>query len=416
MTFPPVFAAIMTLWPVIAFAGGQGFSSMLALACIPGLAYARTGGRYILAAGAVLLLVIWVSASAIWSPVDGGLVSGSFADETFAVNAAGLRLLLTVLAGIIVLAALNRRTFMPAPEARAWILAAFCVQGIVIFFMALFTDQALTLFDPLSDKDTEAMQNLVRNANAFALALPALAASLIFSRAPRALVVAALIALGAASIWMFMDVGAQTAVIAPLAGLAAAALVWAFRQSGFRVLFGSLAAYVLAAPLIFQGIVAGQNQFGLPLPDSFQSRIWSWEAVGEKIGSAPWLGHGLEAADTWRETYADHPEKLAQVEPFWANYPIVPGHAHNMPLQIWSEAGFVGAALAALALIIIGLRLPMPADMTARARYAAAGSVGAATVAFSVSYSAWNEAFWASLVLIAGSVMLLARPEAPGED
>lgn len=415
MTYTLYYAALFSLWPIVAFAGGQGFTAMLGLACLPALPLLRLSRNGALIPAVIAALVIWISISAIWSPVGGGLASGSLADGTFGVNAASLRIGLTALAGAAVISVLKRPTASSAPAAIDWVAAVILVQLTILLLLAAFTEQALNIFDGLSDKHSEAMQNIIRNANAFALALPVLAGAMIFRSGSAVTGTVIIVLITGLTCLAFLGLGAHSAAISPIFALVAALIVFALGTSGFKVLFGALAAFVLSAPLVFRLVITVSESAGLTLPGSFQSRIWSWEAVIGKISESPWIGHGLGAVKSWQETYAEHPEKLAMVEPHWASYPVIPGHPHNMALQIWSETGLIGAALAAAVLIAIGFLLPSPKSLPASARYATAGLVGAATIAFSVSYSVWNDAYWASLTLLAGIIIIMARgrPAAP---
>ncbi len=409
MTYTLYYAALFSLWPIVAFAGGQGFTAMLGLACLPALPLLRPSRNGAVILVAIAALVLWISISAIWSPVGGGLVSGSIVDGTFGVNAASVRIGLTALAGIVVIAVLNRPTAPTSPATLDWITAVILVHLAILLLLSAFTEQALDLFHGLSNKHNEAIQNITRNANAFALALPVLAAMLIFWRGNAVAGTISVVLIAGLTSLAFHSLGAHTAAISPLLAILAGLIVFAFGTNGFKVLFGTLAALLVTTPLVFRLIVTAPDKAGLSLPGSFQSRIWSWEAILGKIGESPWIGHGLGAVKSWRETYADHPEKLALVGPDWTNYPVIPGHPHNMALHIWSETGLIGALLSAGVLIAIGFSLPSPKSLPANARYAAAGLVGAATVAFSVSYSAWNDAYWASLTLLAGVIIIMAR-------
>ena len=121
------------------------------------------------------------------------------------------------------------------------------------------------------------------------------------------------------------------------------------------------------------------------------------------------MGHGIEASKSWRDTYASYPEWMAQLPDFWAYYPVVPGHPHNMALQIWAETGLIGAGLAALTILLIGWRLPSGDRLRVDIRYAIGGMLASATCLFSFSYSVWNEAFWATLALAVAGLILLSR-------
>jgi O-antigen ligase len=120
-------------------------------------------------------------------------------------------------------------------------------------------------------------------------------------------------------------------------------------------------------------------------------------------------GYGISASKSWRETYADHPDWLARLPDFWKDYPVVPGHPHNMALQIWAETGLIGAVLVGFALVLLGFRLPQPDQMREDVRYATAGVTGVALSLFSFAYNMWNEAFWSTVVLAAIAIILLAK-------
>ena len=408
LSYAPLLAATFILWPILAFAGGLGFSALLGLIALPSLLFARPGlplRPYILA---FMALIAWVIASALWSPTGGGLVSGSLSAGNFALNAAGLRIGLTALATMgAVLAALTLTVERAQISGRVilWMLA---LHGLIILLLAGFTEQALNLFDPLSDKTTEAMQNILRNANAFALVLPVLAAWM-WTRSygwTGKIIAAALVV---AALWAFKALDAQSAAIALGAAINAIIFVWWLPRQGFRVLLGTIAAYIALAPIIMSSGIMLLERYGIALPGSFKSRVWTWEVVIEKIREKPLIGHGMEASKTWRETYADHPEWLAGLPDTWANYPVIPGHTHNMALQLWAETGAVGALLAALSLVLLAWRLPAPGALNPTARYGLAGFIGAALIMFSFSYSVWNEAFWASLALISCAIILMAK-------
>jgi O-antigen ligase len=220
-------------------------------------------------------------------------------------------------------------------------------------------------------------------------------------------VLASLMAIGAAATFVILD--AQSALFALAGMVVAIALVGLLPRMGFRWLFGGLAGYVAAAPVLFAAMIRLLDPVAQMLPDSFRSRLWSWEIVIGRMSDAPFFGHGLSATRTWKETFATHPEWLAQLPDFWKDYQIVPGHPHNMALQIWAETGMMGAVLAALALVALGFQLPRPGELRPEIRFAVAGLTGAAASIFSFAYSLWNEGFWASVVLAAAAIILWHR-------
>jgi O-antigen ligase len=158
----------------------------------------------------------------------------------------------------------------------------------------------------------------------------------------------------------------------------------------------------------------------MPLPSSVQSRVWAWQLTTEKIAERPITGHGIEASKEWRETFGDHPDLLEQMvartgidDGRWDVYRILPGHPHNMGLQIWAETGLIGALLVIALLLLIGWRLPAPAALPLSTSVAIAALGAASFSLFSLSYSVWNEAFWATVVLAAAGVILVHKRLTP---
>lgn len=410
MSYAPVLAAAFVLWPLMGLLGGQGYSPLLALAALPALALARPKWPPALYAVLALVFVAWAAASELWSPASNEFISGSLSEGNFAVKASSLRIVLTALFGTLAVAGAMRIAEGQAQVSARVMLGAFAVQGLILAVSPIFLDQVLTAVygdDPM--ERVNGIQNLGRNANAFALALPVLAAYL--GTRPGLLWKGIAGLLVIVSLLLFAKVDSQAAMFGVVFMLAAMGLVFLMRRQGFRVLFGGLAAYVAFAPLLIGAGIKFLKTNEIALPGSFQSRAWSWEVVINKIVEKPLMGHGITASKTWRETYADHPDWLATLPDFWASYPVVPGHPHNMALQIWGETGMIGAAMVALAIMFLGFRLPKPETMRADVRYAVAGLAGAAASLFSFAYSVWNEAFWATLILAALAVILLSKRE-----
>lgn len=415
MSYAALFAGLMLLWPLMAALGAQGYTPLLALAGLAGLAYLRPAPpRVRLWTIAALVLVFWLSLTSLWSPAGSAVpVSGSLGGGDFAVEASWVRLVTTAALGWLAITAALRVPPGGSKRAAPLVLGAFALHFVVLVGLAVWTDPILAIFypDPL-EALREGEQNVIRNANAFALALP-LVLSVLWAGGYAAR--AAAFALAAAATLIFVDLGAGAAVMALGLAVIAMLLVGLLTQSGFRWLFGLIAASILVAPLVVSNLARLAEAAGLTLPFSAQSRAWSWQLVGEKIAARPVSGHGLEAAGTWTETYAEHPNWLQRIVAqggdvsSWSQYRVIPGHPHNMALEIWAETGAVGAVLASLTLVALAWRLPMPREMPGVTRLGLAGLAGAAFSIFSFAYSAWNEAFWASLVLVAMVLILLDR-------
>ena len=408
MSYAPILAAAFVLWPVMGFLGGQGYSPLLALAALPALYLARPKMPPRFYAVVVLIFLAWAAMSETWSPASSGtFVTGSLLAGDFAIRATSFRLFLTALFGAVLVAGALRIAYGNAQTSSRVMLGAFAVQGLMVVASAFLADPVLAMrygTDPQALG--KGIQNVARNANAFALVLPILVAYLalridtLWKFAAGGIILISTVA--------FILVDSQAAVFAVVGMLGAFGLAALLRQHCLRVLLLAAAAYVAAAPILmgaFINLVRGSHSDALPA--SFRSRLWSWDVVINKSIEKPFTGHGLDASKTWRETYASYPDWLAQLPPHWQYYPVVPGHPHNMPLQIWAETGMVGAILVGLALVAIAFALPNGDRLRADIRYAAAGLIGAATAMVSFSYNVWNDAFWASIVLAVAALILL---------
>lgn len=410
MSYAPVLAAAFVLWPLMGLLGAQGYAPLLGLAALPALALARP--KWPPASYAVLasVFVVWAALSEIWSPASTGFVTGSLAGGDFGVKAASLRIVLTAGFGLLAVGGAMQIGKGSAQLSSRVMLGAFAAQGLILAITTLFAGPLIAAIYGADPQEVNSgIQNLGRNANAFALVLPILIAYL--AARPAYMWKLVVVLLLVVSLLIFTRIDSQAAIIGIVFMIAAMAVVQVLPRLGFRVLFSVLAAYIASAPLVIGTGLRLLEAYGIQLPGSFQSRAWSWQVVIGKIAEKPLTGHGIAASKTWRETYTDHPDWLARLPDFWAYYPVVPGHPHNMALQIWAETGLIGAVLAGFALVMLGFRLPRPDAMREDIRFAIAGLTGVATSMFSFAYNVWNEAFWSSLILAAIAIILLSKRE-----
>ncbi len=169
----------------------------------------------------------------------------------------------------------------------------------------------------------------------------------------------------------------------------------AFRAPRFvtTLVTGGLAAWVLAAPFATPLLVANRSVVDA-LPLSWAARAGIWDYVCRRIWETPWFGHGLDAA-------RDVTDRIQVRE---LNMRAVPIHPHSASLQIWYETGVVGAALAAVALVVGGRWLgrrwgdDRPAIAAATATMASLGFVA------NVSFGAWQE-WWDATLFIAAALV-----------
>lgn len=197
-------------------------------------------------------------------------------------------------------------------------------------------------------------------AGAFALLAAALAAAALL---PIETTTASL-ALGAAS--------GAAALVRPRAAVAAVSGLW---------FVGLALAPVVARRLPENALALYHGE----LPRSWIHRLVTWREAGDQIAANPW-GGGVE--------YARHVSGLERgvtIDAVPWTMPLMPVHPHSVFLQIWLEAGPVGAALfAALLAGAAGLALRAAASREAAALVAAIG----ATVFVSVLLEASLWQMW----------------------
>ena len=406
MAFGNVFTGLMLLWPLLAVLSTQGFAPLVGLTGLAALAFARPKLPPAAYAVVFILFIAWAAASEIWSPHAGQLITGNLLEGNFAVGARSLIVTLTGLFAVLTIAAATRTNL--TARARRLLFAAFGLHGVFAIIASIFSGPIIAAIYGTAPQDAlQGVQNINRTINSFGLVLPLIVAALAWRFGLIGMMAAA--AITALATRAAIEADSDAAILSVIGMVAGFGLVALLPKNAYRVLFGLTAGYILAAPLLMMGLIRGLSGIEAGLPGSFRSRLWSWEAVIDRIAEAPLIGHGLSASRTWRETFAAHPEKLADLEPIWADYPLIPGHPHNMPLHIWAETGLVGALLAAGALILLAIRLPPPGHLRADLRFAVAGVAAASISLFSFAYSVWNEAFWAGLALLAASLILLSR-------
>ncbi|MEO0465901.1 MAG: O-antigen ligase family protein [Pseudomonadota bacterium] len=416
MIFAPIFAGLMALWPPISFLGALGYTPLLVLSAVfaaPFVRFSFSPRTYVVL---VMAFVIWANVTWAWSAANTDpWITGHILSDSFAIKAGGLRLLFLVTgAGILISAMLRIAQGRPRRAAGALVIY-FVLHGLIVFALPWTQDVLIDYFYEGTFEDMRnAEMHILRNANGFAMALAVLVAWAWSKGHISSAVGAGMVVVALAS---FVLLGSLSAVVAVFTMVLAIGIARLLPKRGFKVLFGAAGLMVLFTPAVLANIANLIKMLGLELPASTHARAYAWHVVGEKILEKPLLGHGLEASSTWHETYATRPEWLADAGArgenmiAWGQYQIVPGHTHNMAMEIWSETGVIGAALAAFALISLGWRLPSPQQMATPLWVAAAGLFGTALPVFCFSYSAWNDAVWAGLILLSASAILIAKAE-----
>jgi O-antigen ligase len=163
---------------------------------------------------------------------------------------------------------------------------------------------------------------------------------------------------------------------------------WAAPRMAAAALAGGFVAAMAAAPYLgplSERLIPPSVHDALASGHS-RERVVVWLSFGEAVRKQPILGGGFGISPQIRRT------KVARLVPREHRRFLGIGHPHNLPLQIWTELGIVGAGLA-LAVVLLAIhairRQPHLIASTSLALLAAAGAV-----AF-VGHGAW-QGWWAA--------------------
>ncbi|NKC29928.1 O-antigen ligase family protein [Falsiroseomonas selenitidurans] len=202
---------------------------------------------------------------------------------------------------------------------------------------------------------------------------------------------------------------AESARLAALAGVLAAAGAMLLPRLVPRLAAALLAGFVVTAPMVFALGLSLAPPLE-PLPRSAAHRVLIWDFVVDRIAERPLLGWGMESARAIPGGSARFPaEDLAR---FGLNSPAarqwfgveaarrLPLHTHNASLQIWLELGVAGALLAAA--------LGAAALLAASGSPAIFGMAVSAVVTGQLSFGVWQP-WWVGSVLFAAVVAVALR-------
>ncbi len=397
-----VLILIFGLWPLIAFAGGLGFSPLVGICAIVLAASARTM-RYRHYMPWLATLFAFAAVSAMWSPNDFSIIEFRPLEGDVNLRSEVLRLGLLFLAIGVLFAAVRRMN----DDARVLVskvaVIAFGAQFVIVTLLALFETSALELFAPLMSNAGEGVQNISRNSLILVAATPWLFFAIREWRPDRigqALSLALVVIVAAGLMWRGVHAGLLALVLA--AGAIATVNRW--RQNGFRVLAVALAGLTMLAPFLFGLISLGAD---VNVADSSMGwRRAIWARVLEVVAESPIYGGGLGVLRSISDVIEGGR---------FAGDLHIPNHAHNMFVQLWAETGAAGAALTAVVILFVGWRLPSP-ERLGTSGLMLAGVVGTIVAISGVSFDLWNDWWWAVCGLLLVLVSVSVREPATAAD
>lgn len=215
-----------------------------------------------------------------------------------------------------------------------------------------------------------------------------------------------IIALAAPALFIgFAFLSSGAALLAPLCGLAAFAVVWFFGRRGAWALAAVFFVASLTTPLLVSSPLSTEAiaKMAEILPSSAQHRLKMWAFAVEKIDEKPIKGWGMDASRSI-------PQEDRRLAP---NVEIMPLHPHNAFLQARLELGLPGAAIMAVLLgILFAGVIGGIGERTSRAF--AAGAACAYLAVAAVSYGVWQNWWVATAWALAALMAAVLRPASPG--
>jgi O-antigen ligase len=233
------------------------------------------------------------------------------------------------------------------------------------------------------------------------LALLVLPATALFVCRRQKLVAAIVACLMAATVYALDD---TTAKIALGLSLPAAVLMYLRRGAVCRIAAALAMLVILSAPLTLPRLAHLPSVFATvdAFKDSAGHRLLIWSFTGDRIAERPLVGWGLDSARAI-------PGGKVEIRP---GQDWLPLHPHDAALQLWLELGVPGAALFALLVGLLWLRLseaPWPPLYAA----AAGGSLTAGLAIALSGWGIWEEWWLGTLGLALFATRVMARAAAP---
>ena len=199
----------------------------------------------------------------------------------------------------------------------------------------------------------------------------------------------------------------QTALLAMLLGTIAFVFAYFYKYDGRKLIFTATAIGLLLSPILFlksfeNNLVQNYAPQIVKQKASGEYREWIYYTYANEALSRPLLGHGLKSTKDFTPDNLNSYIKLAQER----SLPYSLAHAHNFPLQIIFEFGYLGAILFLAALWwLLNLRF----DKFNRATHAATLAAIYGLLLF--AYSLWQSWLLASLGFLYFYMSILYRHE-----
>ncbi len=160
---------------------------------------------------------------------------------------------------------------------------------------------------------------------------------------------------------------------------------------------------LLAAPLLGPLIQLADPAWLETLPTSWKQRLAMMDFVAQRVAERPLAGWGLDASRTFQ----------APMTVDGLTTTAVMLHPHNIGLQIWLELGAIGAGLASLSMLALGVQVARARRDDRVGGAAAAASLAAFFCLGFFSFGLWQEWYGALGFAAAGLAAAAGRLRSP---
>ena len=392
------FVAIFTVYillPLVSHAGGLGIAPLVFTLGVFGLILAIKKDQYKITKVQIALIVFltWLCLTALWSPYKPDDLLTNY-----------LKLFLMVLIyywSCPLVEYVNER----GSRRLRHLLMAMVVFSVGLLLIDLLTHLGITLFfNPASDSDDkifktiDAEMNLGHSVTIMVL-LAAPVIVLMLSELPRHLARPAVFLWVVLLAWAAWLNGLAVGILALLGVVVTMAAGYAYPRQVPKILLILVIIVIMISPVLSLLAYSYVGEDGTNLPQSWDHRLRMWAYCWQVILDHPLQGAGFDASRTFQETYMTRGGYEVS---------IVSLHPHNAGIQIWTEAGLIGALLAST--VVATLIEPIKNYTQNRGRGGAVSGVIIATLIISsITYGAWQFWWWGCIFLAVGALHLLPR-------
>lgn len=396
------FAAIfivLVLLPFVSHAGGLGLAPLVFILGVFGIIIAiKTGGLKITKFQiALTVFLMWLCVTALWSP---------YKPDDLLTNYLKLFLMAVVFYWSWPLFEYAGRR---RPRRLRHLLMAAVVFATGLLVIDLLSHFGLTLlFNPASDfndkifKLIDAEMNLGHSITILVL-LAAPVAMMMVSQLPQHLARPVLILFFLSLAWAAWLNGLAVGLLGLFGVIIATVAGYAYPRHAPKALLLLAILIIMASPFLSLFAFHYVGESGTELPQSWDHRLRMWAYCWQVIGEHPLQGAGFDASRTFKETFIAKDGR---------EITIVSLHPHNAGIQIWTEAGIIGALLASS--VIAAIINPVKKYAQSQVHGGAVcGLIMGVLIISSLTYGAWQFWWWGCVFLAVGTLHLLAHSKHP---